>query len=152
FRFWAWVPYAPAFLPTNSFIVIVSIAWLSLSLIIAFIVQRKVHFIEPQKPSPIDVIYDRVLISPLFRLGDATAWVDDRVIDRMLHRLVYLQVTIAKAAGLVDRLIVDGAVAAVTGLIRGVGNSVRAAGTGRIQSYLVWAMAGFLALIIWILR
>jgi len=93
-----------------------------------------------------------VLISPLFRLGDATAWVDDRVIDRMLHRLVYLQVTIAKAAGLVDRLIVDGAVAAVTGLIRGVGNSVRAAGTGRIQSYLVWAMAGFLALIIWILR
>jgi NADH-quinone oxidoreductase subunit L len=61
-------------------------------------------------------------------------------------------VAIAKAGGLVDRHIVDGAVSAVSRLIRAVGNAARSAGTGRIQSYLVWAMAGFLAIIIWILK
>jgi NADH-quinone oxidoreductase subunit L len=148
----AWFQYMPAFLATNSFVVILSIGWLVLSLIIAFVVNQKVHFHQPLHPSPIDVMYDRWLLSPLLRLSNAMSWFDDRVIDRTLHRVVYVQVAIAKAGGLVDRHIVDGAVSAVSRLIRGLGNAVRSAGTGQIQSYLVWAMVGFLAIIIWILK
>jgi NADH-quinone oxidoreductase subunit L len=147
----AWFQYVPLIIPENPLIALVSSGWVALSLIAAIIFYRKFAFTRTVAPSPLDRAYDKWIIVPVQRLGNILAWIDDRVIDRTLHRFVYINVAVAKVGGLFDRYVVDGAVGRITRVTRTTGDMIRSAGKGQVQPYLIWALTGFLALIIWIL-
>jgi hypothetical protein len=123
-----------------------------LSLGIAIFVQRKYAYIPNIHPSSVDRAYDQYVMRPILQISNLTAFLDNRLIDRTIHRFVYLQVILAKIAGLSDRYLVDGVVTTTAALVRSTGNLFRSAGLGRIQGYLIWAFIGFILMVIWIIR
>lgn len=80
-----------------------------------------------------------------------TTQFDKKWIDRSIHTLAYSKVALAHMAGWTDRYVVDGSVHGIMWITRGVGNMTRSVVNGKIQSYLLWAMAGLLIFIIWML-
>lgn len=83
--------------------------------------------------------------------GRLTTTFDKKWIDGSIHTLAYGKVMLAHVAGWADRNMVDGTVHGVTWVARGLGGLTRSAANGKIQSYLLWAMAGLLIFIIWML-
>jgi NADH-quinone oxidoreductase subunit L len=83
--------------------------------------------------------------------GSLTTTFDKKWIDRSIHTLAYGKVMLAHVAGWADRNMVDGTVHGVTWMARGLGGLTRSVANGKIQSYLLWAMAGLLIFIIWML-
>ena len=83
--------------------------------------------------------------------GSLTTTFDKKWIDRSIHTLAYGKVMLAHVAGWADRNMVDGTVHGVTWMSRGLGGLTRSVANGKIQSYLLWAMAGLLIFIIWML-
>ncbi|MBN8653179.1 MAG: NADH-quinone oxidoreductase subunit L [Cytophagales bacterium] len=83
--------------------------------------------------------------------GSLTTTFDKKWIDRSIHTLAYGKVMLAHVAGWADRNMVDGTVHGVTWVARGLGGVTRSVANGKIQSYLLWAMAGLLIFIIWML-
>jgi hypothetical protein len=43
----------------------------------------------------LDRWYARIVTNPVLKLSQQTYWFDKKVIDRLLHLIVYLQVTLA---------------------------------------------------------
>ncbi len=84
-------------------------------------------------------------------VGSLTTTFDKKWIDRSLHTLAYGKVALAHVAGWADRNMIDGTVHGVTWAARGLGGLTRSVVNGKIQSYLLWAMAGLLIFIIWML-
>ncbi|MBN8577289.1 MAG: NADH-quinone oxidoreductase subunit L [Cytophagales bacterium] len=84
-------------------------------------------------------------------LATVTQTLDVKWIDRFLHAIAYTKVGLAHMVGWADRNVVDGTVHGTTLVLRSVGNLTRSVVNGKIQSYLLWAMAGLLIFIIWIL-
>jgi NADH-quinone oxidoreductase subunit L len=84
--------------------------------------------------------------------GSLTSSFDKKWIDRSIHTLAYGKVALAHLTGWADRNIVDGSVHGVAWLARGFGGITRSVVNGKIQSYLLWAMAGLLIFIIWMLN
>ncbi len=78
-------------------------------------------------------------------------WFDRKVIDKIINGLTYLQVGIAHVTGWSDRYLVDGVVNGMAYSAKGIGSVTRSLANGKIQSYLLWAMAGLLIFILWIL-
>ncbi|MDZ7649003.1 MAG: hypothetical protein U5K54_18565 [Cytophagales bacterium] len=76
---------------------------------------------------------------------------DKKWIDRFIHGATYLQVAFAHMVSWADSRIVDGAVNGVSYSARGFGGLTRSIVNGKIQSYLLWAMAGLIIFIVWIL-
>lgn len=83
--------------------------------------------------------------------GSLTTTFDKKWIDRSIHTLAYGKVALAHLASWADRNMVDGAVHGVTWMAHGLGGLTRSVANGKIQSYLLWAMAGLLIFIIWML-
>ncbi|MCW5909953.1 MAG: NADH-quinone oxidoreductase subunit L [Cyclobacteriaceae bacterium] len=76
---------------------------------------------------------------------------DKKWIDRFIHILAYGKVALAHMAGFTDKYVVDGTVHGVTLAARGLGGITRSVANGKIQSYLLWAIAGLLIFITWML-
>lgn len=85
------------------------------------------------------------------RLSTLSHWIDRKVIDKVIHGLTYLQVSLAHIAGLSDRYLVDGFVSGVAHSAKGIGLLTRSLANGKIQSYMLWALASLLIFILWIL-
>jgi NADH-quinone oxidoreductase subunit L len=98
----------------------------------------------------LDVITLR-LVTLVKRMSEITGNLDKKVIDRLVHAIAYAHVTLAHLAGWADRWLVDGFVVGVAHATRGVGSLARSVVNGKIQSYLLWAMAGLTIFILWIL-
>jgi len=75
----------------------------------------------------------------------------DRAIDMVIQTITYLQVTLAHIIGWTDRNLVDGLVNGMAQSSKGIGSMTRSLANGKIQSYLLWAMAGLIIFIFWIL-
>ncbi|MBX2896681.1 MAG: NADH-quinone oxidoreductase subunit L [Cyclobacteriaceae bacterium] len=84
-------------------------------------------------------------------LGTRTSTFDKKWIDRFIHALAYGKVVLAHIAGWTDKYVVDGTVWSISWAARGLGGVTRSVVNGKIQSYLLWAIAGLLTFIIWIL-
>jgi len=78
-------------------------------------------------------------------------WIDRKVIDKLIHGLAYLQVSLAHVTGWSDRNLVDGLVNGVAFSAKGFGSITRSLANGKIQSYLLWALATLVIFILWIL-
>ncbi|MEY4931307.1 MAG: hypothetical protein RI909_2031 [Bacteroidota bacterium] len=98
----------------------------------------------------LDWISDRT-IQQIDRLSAFAHWVDRKVIDKIIHGLTYAQVIIAYVTGWSDRYLVDGLVNGVAYSAKGIGSLTRSLANGKIQSYMLWALAGLLIFILWIL-
>jgi NADH-quinone oxidoreductase subunit L len=135
-------------------ITIISLAVISFAIIFSYLHYRKSTlgklsaFLSPQYY--LDIVSDKVvfLLSILYTI---TNWIDKYIIDQIIHLFTYLQVTIAHLAGWTDRVFIDGAVNGAAYSAKGIGAVARIMINGKIQSYLLWAMAALLIFILWIL-
>ena len=135
------------------------ITWLSTLVILialasAFFMYRNYELKDQNKILPPHFYLDWVSGYALMlvnRLTTLSHWIDRKVIDKIIHGLAYLQVGIAHVTGWSDRYLVDGVVNGVTYSAKGIGSLTRSIANGKIQSYLLWALAGLLIFILWIL-
>lgn len=86
-----------------------------------------------------------------FFLSCIAASFDRKWIDTIIHGVAYVHVTLAHIVGWSDRNLVDGFVNGTAYGARGIGAMTRSLANGKIQSYLLWAMAGLVIFIFWIL-
>lgn len=100
----------------------------------------------------LDRLYHFLITSPTHWLSKKNSWLDTVVVDGFLHFMAYLQVTISHLVSWMDNQILDGFfVNGSAKLVTGVGSATRSMVAGKIQSYLVWALAGLVIFIFWIL-
>lgn len=85
------------------------------------------------------------------RISGLTLQVDRKLIDKILHGVAYMQVAFAHMVGWSDKYLVDGFVNGVAYSAKGLGSVARVMVNGKIQSYLLWAIAALLIFILWIL-
>ncbi len=83
------------------------------------------------------------------RLSIFSHWIDRKVIDKLIHGLTYFQVSVAHITSWSDRYLIDGLVNGVAYSAKGIGSLTRSIANGKIQSYLLWAMAGLVIFILW---
>jgi NADH-quinone oxidoreductase subunit L len=73
---------------------------------------------------------------------------DTYVIDGIVNGTGYLTRAVSWLAGMMDRFIVDGAVNGVAAVLQGTGEGFRRLQTGRVQTYLVYASASLVVLVL----
>ncbi len=139
---------------TNIFIALLSILMVTLAVVSAFLVYKNDKLPEPNKFLSPHLYLDwinKLIYNFSNLLADFAHQIDRKVIDKIIHGLTYLQVTLAHISGWSDRNLVDGLVNGVAYSAKGIGLLTRSFANGKIQSYLLWAMAGLLIFILWIL-
>lgn len=99
----------------------------------------------------LDRLYTKSIIEPVFMLSAATYYIDKKWIDGILHFTAYAHVTFAHLAGWYDKTIVDGIADGVGIVSKVIGSITRSLANGKIQSYILWAMAGLIIFMVWIL-
>ena len=139
---------------SNKVVSLLSVLIVALVLVAAFFLYRKQELANQNKflvpHFYLDAISEQAMFLVL-RLSIFSHWIDRKVIDKIIHGFTYLQVSIAYVAGWTDRMLVDGLVHGVAYSAKGVGSLTRGLANGKIQSYLLWALAGLLIFILWIL-
>jgi len=141
----------PSVSPT---ITLLSTSLIILSLVSAFLIYRKYElqnqnrFLTPHLYLDWISDYACLLIDQLALFAH---WIDRKVIDKVIHGLTYLQVSLAHLTGWTDRWLVDGLVNGVAYSAKGIGTLTRSIANGKIQSYLLWSLAGLVIFILWIL-
>jgi NADH-quinone oxidoreductase subunit L len=95
-----------------------------------------------------DEFYAATFIRGTLALRMALAWFDQHVIDGAVNLVGRVTVLVAKLDGLFDNWIVDGAVNGTAAVIAHLGDGLRRVQTGRIQTYLIMAMAGIVLMMI----
>ncbi len=95
-----------------------------------------------------DEFYDATFIRGTLALRMALGWFDQKVIDGIVNMVGRVTVLVSKADGLFDNWVVDGAVNGTAAIISTLGDGLRRLQTGRIQSYLIMAMAGIVLMMV----
>ncbi len=95
----------------------------------------------------VDELYDFLVVRPSRWLARAFFRFDQKVIDAFVDFVAFLGRTFAAFDGLLDTLLVDGAVNGVASGTAALGRRVRRSQTGRIQTYLVGIVGGVLVLV-----
>jgi NADH-quinone oxidoreductase subunit L len=95
-----------------------------------------------------DEFYGATFIRATLAVRMALGWFDQKVIDGIVNLTGRATVLVSKADGLFDNWVVDGAVNGTAAVIAYVGDGLRRIQTGRIQSYLIMAMAGIVLMMI----
>lgn len=95
----------------------------------------------------LDDFYDRWVISPSRWFAETLALFDRRAIDGAVDGTGMGTVVLAHVVGWVDRRLVDGIVNGMAWLAGRLGRLTRLIQSGRVQSYIVAAVAGLLVLI-----
>ncbi len=99
----------------------------------------------------LDRLYAKGIVEPVLMLSTATSYIDKKWIDGLLHFNAYIQVTLAHLAGWCDKTIVDGVGEGVAKIVNVIGSVTRSLANGKIQSYILWALAGLIVFMVWIL-
>ncbi|MBL7870778.1 MAG: NADH-quinone oxidoreductase subunit L [Cyclobacteriaceae bacterium] len=137
---------------TNTIISFVSIALILISSAAAFYIYKNQDAKNQKLVTPqyyLDAVSNYFSLLTL-KLSEATRWFDKRI-DFLIHGISYFQITVAHITGWADRYLVDGVVDGIAYSAKGVGAVTRSLANGKIQSYLLWAMAGLVIFIVWIL-
>lgn len=139
---------------TSHMITLLSTLVILTALASAFFIYRNYELKDQNKILPphfyLDWVSDYALML-VDRLTTLSHWIDRKVIDKIIHGLTYLQVGIGHVTGWSDRYLVDSVVNGVAYSAKGIGSLTRSIANGKIQSYLIWALAGLLIFILWIL-
>jgi NADH-quinone oxidoreductase subunit L len=139
---------------TDSITTMVSLLVIFTSLAVGyFIYRQKESTPQSDLASPqfyLDWLNNRLVKGILF-LSNMTELFDRKWIDYFIHGIAYVNVTLAHMVGWSDRKLVDGLVTGTAYSARGIGAITRSLANGKIQSYLLWAMAALVIFIFWIL-
>ena len=95
-----------------------------------------------------DEFYSASFVRGTLALRRALGWFDQHIIDGIVDFTGTLTIMVAKVEGLFDNWVVDGLVNLTGALVRRLGDGLRRVQTGRIQSYLIMAMAGIVLMMI----
>jgi NADH-quinone oxidoreductase subunit L len=138
---------------SNHIITIISVIIISIALAIAywFFVKKKVTERQLHPPHYYLDFISGQSFSLTKKISQLTLWIDKNVIDTTIHWLAYIKVVIAHIAGWTDQRIIDGLVNGVAYSSKGIGTIARSIVNGKIQSYLLWALAGLVIFIFWFL-
>ena len=104
-----------------------------------------------QSMPTLDFFYDKIFVKNTLRLGDASAWLDRRVVDRVVDGLGVLGVVLAHVVAWLDRYLVDGLVNGAAWGAGRFGRLTQSVQSGRAQGYVVAAVLGLLLLVGWVL-
>lgn len=129
-----------------------SAAWVILALATAWVFfQRKISLRSSflKNGFALDSLYHHVFAKTTSRLTTLVDTLDRKWIDGFIHASAYIQVTVAHATGLFDRLIVDGSVNGAAFVARGIGSLTRSFQGGKIQLYIVWSILTIIIFLIW---
>ena len=99
----------------------------------------------------LDPLYQRIFVQPAQLLAKGLYRFDKRVIDYTLDYGSKWLVVAAKIVGGFDRLVVDGAVWLLSALPRLFGRVGRGLQNGKVQSYYVYSLFGFILVILYII-
>ena len=96
--------------------------------------------------------FDELYAATIYR---ATLWwasvnaaIDRIVVDGIVDGTGYLTRMVSWLSGAIDKYVVDGAVNGVAAVFQGAGEGFRRIQTGRVQTYLVYASASILILVL----
>lgn len=97
----------------------------------------------------IDKFYEQTFIQPILRMSELTLKIDSRVLDGALHQITFVTTSMAHLANWFDRYIIDlFLVGGAAWVAKTAGLLARSIVTGKIQYYLLWALALFLIFMI----
>ena len=96
--------------------------------------------------------FDELYAATVYRFTLWWAYVcrlfDTYIIDGIVNGTGYLTRLFAWVSGMIDNYIVDGAVNGVAAVLQGAGEGFRRIQTGRVQTYLVYASASLLVMVL----
>jgi NADH-quinone oxidoreductase subunit L len=88
----------------------------------------------------IDTLYRFAITDSVILFSRMISWLDDHVIDGAVNALPKVAVLLSAIIGWLDRYVVDGIVNLVGATVQLVGLTARSVQTGRIQTYMFWAI------------
>lgn len=135
----------------DSMVTLVSIFLIILSLIAGYFIYRKGEPYTVLDPQVYLDGYNTVVVKFTVLLSTITSRLDTKWIDGFVHGVSYVGVTLAYVTGWSDRKLLDGLINGTAYAAKGMGGLTRSIANGKIQSYLLWAMAGLIIFILWIL-
>jgi NADH-quinone oxidoreductase subunit L len=98
----------------------------------------------------VDEIYMAALVRPTLKLGQAMAWFDDHVLDRIgVDGTGWVAEKLGVIQGWLDDRVVDKGVDGSGWLVQELGGLARRAQTGFVQNYLLMIALGFVVLVFW---
>ena len=97
----------------------------------------------------IDELYEATFVRGFAACARAAAWLDEVVVDGVVHALAAVTRGAAWLTGAIDRLFVDGAVDGVAALVLGGGRAARRVQTGRVSHYVLGMTMGVVLLVVW---
>lgn len=90
----------------------------------------------------IDRFYQTLMVRPIIWVSQITERVDQKLIDSTIHRLTFITVSLAHVAHWLDRMVVDKfLVEGFAHIARFFGWMARSLVGGKVQYYLLWALA-----------
>ena len=95
-----------------------------------------------------DELYHKTVYPFTLWWASVCAAFDRIVVDGIVNGSGYLTRMMAWVSGLIDKYLVDGAVNGVAAVFQGAGEGFRRIQTGRVQTYLVYASASVLILVL----
>ncbi len=95
----------------------------------------------------VDEIYAATVVRAGMVIKDLAYWFDQNVIDRAVNFAAWIVRFVANVDGAIDKYLVDGLVNLVAELTLAFGRGFRKLQTGRLENYLVGALAGALVFV-----
>ena len=99
----------------------------------------------------IDEIVNATVIRGSMKLGDGLRWVDTNLVDGLVNLTGRTGRQLGDLSGWIDRTIVDGLVNLVGLVTQTFGSVTRLIQTGRIQTYITYAVGGGIAAAAWLI-
>lgn len=90
----------------------------------------------------IDEFNEFVFVGSFMLIARSCAWFDTNIVDGAVNGVGKVTIMTANIFGWFDKYIVDGTVNLVAGITQIIGLGFRSFQTGKVQTYLAWALAG----------
>ncbi len=97
-----------------------------------------------------DELYHFIVIRPTLAIRSFLGWFDQKVIDGVVNGAARITTFISFLEGRFDNIVIDGLVNQTAGAVIGAGSIFRKIQTGRVQTYIMFALVG--AIIIFLIR
>jgi NADH-quinone oxidoreductase subunit L len=139
--------------PVPTWVALSSIIWLALAATLARVAltNKRYRWVKPL-PYSIDRFYAYAFTRPIQALAWGTSHFDSRVLDGALHVFVLTKVSAAHVVSWLDQHLVDGVANGCARALALVGNLIRKPTRGEVQQYLLWAAAGMIIFLFWVLN
>ncbi len=97
-----------------------------------------------------DDLYEKVFpVAFILATSRVLSWFDKTIVDGAVNGSAWVTVRASSASAWFDKYVIDGLVNLTGGVTQFLGMALRLVQSGRVQSYIVWTLAGVLAFFLW---